>query len=428
MMSFLKKIIVRVVLASATGSMFIAPASAQLRIEIAGVGSSQIPVAIAAFADEAMTPQQITSIIKDDLNRSGYFKIIEAGAVITETSPVNFDEWKKRGAEALVVGSVQRLADGRFDVRYKLLDTMKSASLSGFSVAATPENTRKTAHKIADDIYEKLTGVRGAFSTRIAYVTRAGREYRLEVADADGEGVRVALRSNEPIISPSWSADGTKVAYVSFEAKKPVIWVQSLMTGERKVIANYKGSNSAPAWSPDGSKLAIALSRDGLTQIYSVNADGSGLQRLTSSSGIDTEPQFSADGQSIYFLSDRSGGPQIYRMNSNGGEAKRVTFSGSYNITPRISPDGRTLAYISRREGKFQLYALDLVSGQEQRLSDTSKDESPSFSPNGRYIMYATESGRRGALAVVSVDGKVKQKLTVQAGDIREPTWGPFMK
>lgn len=215
---------------------------------------------------------------------------------------------------------------------------------------------------------------------------------------------------------------------MSFEAKKPVIWVQNLMTGERKVIANYKGSNSAPAWSPDGSKLAIALSRDGLTQIYSVNADGSGLQRLTSSSGIDTEPQFSADGQSIYFLSDRSGGPQIYRMNSNGGEAKRVTFSGSYNITPRISPDGRTLAYISRREGKFQLYALDLVSGQEQRLSDTSKDESPSFSPNGRYIMYATESGRRGALAVVSVDGKVKQKLTVQAGDIREPTWGPFMK
>ncbi|WP_423707963.1 Tol-Pal system beta propeller repeat protein TolB [Undibacterium sp. WLX3042] len=427
-MSFLRKIIVRVVLASATGSALIAPASAQLRIEIAGVGSSQIPVAIAAFADEAMTPQQITSIIKDDLNRSGYFKIIEAGAVITETSPVNFDEWKKRGAEALVVGSVQRLADGRFDVRYKLLDTMKSASLSGFSVAAAPENTRKTAHRIADDIYEKLTGVRGVFSTRIAYVTKAGREYRLEVADADGEGVRVALRSNEPIISPSWSADGTKVAYVSFEAKKPVIWVQNLMTGERRVIANYKGSNSAPAWSPDGSKLAIALSRDGLTQIYSVNADGSGLQRLTSSSGIDTEPQFSADGQSIYFLSDRSGGPQIYRMNSNGGEAKRVTFSGSYNITPRISPDGRTLAYISRRDGKFQLYALDLVSGQEQRLSDTSKDESPSFSPNGRYIMYATESGRRGTLAVVSVDGKVKQKLTVQAGDIREPTWGPFMK
>ncbi|MFZ6847155.1 Tol-Pal system beta propeller repeat protein TolB [Undibacterium sp. RuRC25W] len=410
---------------SLSGSM---PAYAQLRVEVSGVGSTQIPVAIASFANEGLTPQQITNIIKDDLSRSGYFKIIDAGAVVTETTPVNFDDWKKRGAEALVVGSVQSLADGRFDVRYKLLDTIKSSTLSGFAVATSPINTRLTAHKIADDIYEKLIGVRGAFSTRIAYVTKSGSEYRLEVADADGEGVRVALRSNEPIISPAWSADGTKVAYVSFEAKKPVIWVQNLVTGERKVVANYKGSNSAPAWSPDGSRLAIALSRDGLTQIYTIVADGSGLKKLTSSSSIDTEPQFSADGESVYFLSDRSGGPQIYRINANGGEPKRVTFNGSYNITPRISPDGRTLAYISRREGKFQLYALDLVSGQEQRLSDTTKDESPSFSPNGRYIMYATESGRRAALAVVSVDGKVKQRLTVQAGDIREPTWGPFMK
>lgn len=403
-------------------------AYAQLRVEVSGVGSTQIPIAIASFADEALTPQQITSIIKDDLTRSGYFRLIDVGTVITETSPVNFDNWKSRGAEALVVGSVQKLSDGRFDVRYKLLDTIKSSTLSGFAMATPPANTRLTAHKIADDIYEKLIGVRGAFSTRIAYVTKAGNEFRLEVADADGDGTQVALRSNEPIISPAWSPDGTKVAYVSFEAKKPVIYVQNLITRERTVIANYKGSNSAPAWSPDGSKLAISLSRDGLTQIYQVNANGTGLQRLTQTSGIDTEPQFSADGQYIYFLSDRSGGPQIYRMSAAGGDAKRVTFGGSYNITPRISPDGKTLAFISRREGKFQLYSLDLASGQEQRLSDTVKDESPSFSPNGRYIMYATESGRRGSLAVVSVDGRVKQKLTVQAGDIREPTWGPFMK
>lgn len=403
-------------------------AYAQLRVEVSGVGSTQIPIAIASFADEALTPQQITSIIKDDLTRSGYFRLIDVGTVITETSPVNFDNWKSRGAEALVVGSVQKLSDGRFDVRYKLLDTIKSSTLSGFAMATPPANTRLTAHKIADDIYEKLIGVRGAFSTRIAYVTKAGNEFRLEVADADGDGTQVALRSNEPIISPAWSPDGTKVAYVSFEAKKPVIYVQNLITRERTVIANYKGSNSAPAWSPDGSKLAISLSRDGLTQIYQVNANGTGLQRLTQTSGIDTEPQFSADGQYIYFLSDRSGGPQIYRMSAAGGDAKRVTFGGSYNITPRISPDGKILAFISRREGKFQLYSLDLASGQEQRLSDTVKDESPSFSPNGRYIMYATESGRRGSLAVVSVDGRVKQKLTVQAGDIREPTWGPFMK
>lgn len=411
-----------------SGLLAVTGAHAQLRVEVSGVGSSQLPIAVAMFADESIAPQQVSAIIKDDLARSGYFKLIEVGAVISETSAVNFGDWKSRGAEALVVGSVQKLSDGRFDVRYKLLDTIKSSTLSGISLANTAGNTRLTAHRIADDIYEKLIGVRGVFSTRLAYVTKAGNGYRLEVADADGEGVQVAFVSNEPIISPAWSPDGTKVAYVSFEAKKPVVYVQNLITRERTVIANYKGSNSAPAWAPDGSKLAISLSRDGLTQIYTVNANGSGLQRLTTTSGIDTEPQFSADGQYIYFLSDRSGGPQIYRMSAGGGDAKRITFSGSYNITPRISPDGKTLAYISRREGKFQLYSLDLASGQELRLSDTTKDESPSFSPNGRYIMYATESGRRGSLAVVSVDGKVKQKLTVQTGDIREPTWGPFMK
>jgi TolB protein len=424
----IKKVALSALVLGLGSALPFAPAQAQLRVEVSGIGSSQIPIAIAGFTDEALTPQQVTAIIRDDLARSGYFRLIDTGVAISENSAVNFEEWKKRGAEALVVGSVQRLADGRFDVRYKLLDTVRGSTLSGFSVAALPTNTRVTAHKIADDIYEKLTGVRGAFSTRIAYVTKAGSEYRLEVADADGEGIRVALRSNEPIISPAWSQDGSKVAYVSFEEKKPVVWTQNLLTGERRKVANFKGSNSAPAWSPDGSKLAIALSRDGLTQIYTINADGTGLQRLTSSSSIDTEPQFSADGQSVYFLSDRSGGPQIYRMNANGGEAKRVTFNGSYNITPRISPDGRTLAYISRREGKFQLYALDLGSGQELKLSDTTKDESPSFSPNGRYIMYATETGRRATLAVVSVDGKVKQTISVQAGDIREPTWGPYLK
>ncbi len=428
MMSMLKKMAVTAVVAAVANLSGLAPAYAQIRVEVSGVGSNQIPIAVAGFTDEALTPQQVTSIIRDDLNRSGYFKIIDANVVLNENAVVNFGDWKSRGADALVVGSVQSLADGRFDVRYKLFDTVKANTLSGFSVTAPPNNIRLTAHRIADDIYEKLTGVRGIFSTRIAYVTKAGSEYRLEVADADGEGTKVALRSPEPIISPAWSPDGTKVAYVSFEKRKPVILVQNLITGERTEVANFKGNNSAPAWSPDGSRLAVALSKDGQTQIFSVNASGGNLQKLTSSSSIDTEPQFSADGQSIYFLSDRGGGPQIYKMSASGGDPKRVTFNGDYNITPRISPDGKTLAYISRRSGKFQLYALDLASGQELRLSDTTKDESPSFSPNGRYIMYATESGHRGSLAVVSVDGKVKQKLTVQAGDIREPTWGPFMK
>jgi TolB protein len=410
------------------GFLVTALAHAQLRVEISGVGATQIPIAIAAFADENIAPSQASAIVKADLTRSGYFKVIDTGSAMSETTPVNFSEWKSRGADALVVGSVQRLADGRFDVRYKLYDTVKASQLSALSLAVQPQFSRVAGHKIADDVYQKLLGIPGAFATRIAYVTRSGREYRLEVADADGEDVHVALRSNEPIISPSWSPDGTKVAYVSFENKKPVVYVQNLVTTQRAVVANFKGSNSAPNWSPDGTKLAVALSRDGLTHVYIVNADGSGLRRLTYSDAIDTEPQFAPDGQTIYFTSDRSGGPQIYKTSLNGGSAQRVTFNGSYNISPRVSPDGKTLAYISRRDGKFQLYTLDLTNGQEQRLSDTVKDESPSFSPNGKYIMYATETGRRLTLAVVSVDGRVKQTLTTQAGDIREPTWGPFMK
>ena len=409
------------------GLLASASAQAQLKIEIAGVNSNLIPIAVAGFADESIAPAQVSAIIKADLQRSGVFKVIDAGTM-SETDPVSYDQWKSRGADALVVGSVQKLADGRFEVRYKLHDTAKTSQLSSLNQAAQPKYTRLSAHKIADDIYEKLTGTRGAFATRVAYVNenRGGRDYRLEIADADGEAVQVAVRSNEPIISPSWSPDGSKVAYVSFEQRKPVIYVQNLVTGGRKVVVNEKGSNSAPSWSPDGSKLAVALSKDGHTQVYSVNAEGGGLRRLSNSNGIDTEPQYSADGQSIYFTSDRSGGPQIYKMSSSGGNATRVTFSGNYNISPRVSSDGKTLAWVSQRDGGYSLYAMNLASGQEQRLADGATE--PSFSPNGKYIMYATKTGGRTSLAVVSVDGRIKQRLTTQAGNIREPNWGPFQK
>ncbi|MES2321484.1 MAG: Tol-Pal system beta propeller repeat protein TolB [Pseudomonadota bacterium] len=402
-------------------------AQAQLKIEIAGISANQIPIAVAMFADEGVAPADVSDIIRADLERSGIFKVIDGVAVLSETAIIDHAQWKSRGADALVVGSVKKLADGRIEVRYKLHDTVRSTQLSALTLSKDARFTRVVAHKIADDIYEKMTGTRGAFATRVAYVNenRGERDYRLEIADADGESVQVAVRSKEPIISPSWSPDGGKVAYVSFEQRKPVIYVQDLVTGGRKIIVNEKGSNSAPSWAPDGSKLTVALSKDGNTQVYGVNADGSGLRRLSNSSGIDTEPQYSADGETIYFTSDRSGGPQIYKMSASGGNATRVTFNGSYNISPRVSSDGKTLAWISQRDGGYSLYAMDLASGQELRLAEQATE--PSFSPNGKYIMYATKTGGRTSLAVVSVDGRVKQRLTTKAGNIREPNWGPFM-
>jgi TolB protein len=402
---------------------------AQMRVEISGVGSNQIPIAVAAFANEELSPQLVSTIIRDDLNRSGYFRLIEVGGAIAETASVDFESWKGRGATALVVGSVQKKGEGRFDVRYKLFDVLKGEMLSGFSMDTPTPKIRLTAHKIADDVYEKLTGIPGVFSTRIAYVTKAGNQYRLEISDADGEGVQVALTSKEPIISPIWSPDGVKVAYVSMELKKPIVYIQNLMTGQRSTVANFKGNNSSPSWSPDGSKLLVTLSKGAIAQVYSINADGSDAQRLSNSNGIDTEARYSPDGRYIYFVSDRGGNPQIYRMNADGSDVKRITFKGSYNISPRVSPDGNTLVFISRRDGGDHVYAMDLVNNnQELKLSDTNRDESPSFAPNGRYVLYATQTGRRGTLGMVSTDAKVKQKLTIQAGEIREPTWGPFMK
>jgi TolB protein len=405
-------------------------ARAQLRVEITGVGSQQFPIAVAPFAIEGAAPQEVDAIVRADLARSGLFRIVEAGTQpIADTASVNLADWKTRGANALVIGSVRRLADGRFDVRFRLLDTVQQAQLDGLSYATPAADLRLTAHRIADRIYEKLTGERGVFATRIAYVVQTSRaSWELHIADADGANPQAALRSREPIISPAWSPDGGRLAYVSFETGKPVVYVHTITTGERKAVANFRGSNSAPAWSPDGRTLAVTLTREGNSQVFLMNADGSNVRRLTQTTGIDTEPVYSPDGQWIYFTSDRGGGPQIYKMPATGGNAQRVTFTGDYNISPRLSPDGKLLAYVARRSGRFQVMILDLAGGQETPITDTARDESPSFAPNGRLLLYATEVGGRGILASASIDGRVRTRLTGPSGDIREPTWGPFIK
>jgi TolB protein len=406
-------------------------AHAQLTIEIIGGGANQVPVAVLPFVGETALPQSITEIVEQDLTRSGRFRTLFVGGISplpSEMAQVSFADWKSRLADALVIGQARRLPDGRFEVRFHLLDVPKQAQIGGVAYTLAAAQVRLTAHKIADFIYEKLTGERGVFSTRIAYVVKQGARYELRVADADGQNAQSILISHEPIMSPAWSPDGTRMAYVSFQNKKPILYVQNLSASRQPApVANYRGSNSAPAWSPDGKQLAAVLTRDGTSQIYLMNADGGNLRRLTTSEAIDTEPFFTPDGQSIYFTSDRGGSPQIYRMAASGGEPARVTFDGDYNVSPRVSPDGKTLVFISRISGRFQLMSMDLESRQIQALTDGQRDESPTFAPNGRIILYASDVDNRGVLAAVSSDGRFKQRLGIQAADIREPSWGPFM-
>ena len=401
-------------------------ARAQFRVEISGVGATQLPVGVTKFREEDRSGQSISGIVRADLERSGVFRIVDSNGDFDETSRPAYPEWRGRGADALVAGSAARLSDGRFDVRYKLWDVVRGNELSGGAVAVVSADLRLAAHRVSDAVYEKLTGDKGVFSTRIAYVTRVANRYTLRIADADGEGGQVALNNTQPIISPAWSPDGRALAYVSFESGKAVVWAQDVLTGERRAIANFRGSNSAPAWSPDGSTLAVTLSRDGISQVYLMDPKGGNLRRITQSSAIDTEPAFAPDGKTIYFVSDRGGSPQIYRVAAGGGNPERITFNGSYNISPAVSPDGRTIAYVNRNGGEFKVMTLDLAGGAVRTVSDTVEDESPSFAPNGKLIIYATRSQGRDVLMTTTLDGRIRAKLLTTGEDVREPIWGPF--
>ncbi|MBU1265807.1 MAG: Tol-Pal system protein TolB [Gammaproteobacteria bacterium] len=403
-------------------------ARAAMEIQVIGGAASKISVAMVPFQAAPGQPEPtLARIAGDDLARSGQFTLVDVGGMPQPAAPaqVNYGVWRGKGADALVIGTVAALPDGRFEVRFYLLDVIKQTQLAAFSYSITAAQWRATAHQIADIVYEKLTGMPGAFSSRIAYVQKQGKRFELRVADADGQNPRTVVRSNEPVISPRFSPDGARVVYVSFEDKKPVVYAQSLRDGGRSKVAAFKGSNSAPAWAPDGRRLAVVLTRDQASQIYLINANGSGLTRLTRGGNLDTEPVFSPDGQTIYFTSDRGGSAQIYRVAAKGGEPQRVTFSGGYNVSPAISPDGRHLAYISREDGRFRVVLHELASGQTRVLTDTARDESPSFAPNGQAVLYATIQGGRGVLGTVSLDGKTRTRLSESGVDAREPAWGP---
>ena len=413
----------------ALGAGLAGPALAQFRVEISGIGATQLPIAVAGFRDEDKAGTTTSAIVRADLLRSGLFKPVDVRESLDERSTINGPDWRARGADAVVAGSVARLADGRLDLRYKLWDVLKGEQLIGQSKVVQPADQRLAAHRIADEIYQALTGDAGVFATRIAYVVRANRRHTLHVTDADGEGGQVALNSAEPIISPAWSPDGRELAYVSFETQKAVVWVQNVMSGERRQLANFRGSNSAPAWSPDGRELVVTLSTTGIAQLFVMPRDGGTPRRLTSSSAIDTEACYSPDGRWVYFVSDRGGGPQIYRVAAAGGNPERVTFSGAHNISPAVSPDGRLLAYVARQGGgAFKLAVLDLdgSGGAPRLLTDTSDDESPSFAPNGRLLVYTTRESRRDVLMTTTLDGKIKTRLVSTGADMLEPAWGPF--
>ncbi|AZZ91200.1 Tol-Pal system protein TolB [Hahella sp. KA22] len=412
-------------------------ARADLVIEIDKGSRAAIPVAVVPFANESGQPlaEDIGQIVTEDLKRSGDIEPLDRTKMLSipsKAEEIYFRDWGLLGQRYLLVGGVQYDAPSQvYKVRYELYNVQSQQRVIGKIISGKSEQLRDLGHAIADAVYEAVTGIRGVFSTRIAYVTleKSGSKniYKLEVADADGRRSKLVYKSAMPIISPAWSPDGKKLAYVSFESQRPAIYVQDVASGVRTQVTSYKGLNSAPTWSPDGSKLAVTLSKDGNAELYVLDLRNNSLKRLTNHWAIDTEASWSPDGRTIAFTSDRGGGPQIYLMDASGGSPRRLTFEGRYNSRPRFSVDGKKVYYVHQRDGSFNVASLDLESGQDQILTQTEMDESPSVAPNGSMIIYATQKNGKGVLAVVGVNSGSKYTLPAQFGDVREPAWSPYI-
>jgi TolB protein len=414
-----------------------ASARAQLVIEISRGRENAVPIAVVPFGWESTgaAPFDVAQVVAADLHRSGRFAPLDRKDMIdrpTSGDQIRFQDWRYLKSDFIVVGKLVPEGADRFTANFELYGVAKGDRLASERVSASSTSMRAMAHRIADIIYEKLTGRPGAFSTRIAFVNAEGTapqlRYKLLVADADGENQQTIANSTEPLMSPAWSPDGQSLAYVSFENKASAIFVQTLRTGERRAVSRRSGINGAPAWSPDGNTLALTLSRkDGDVDVYTLNLQNQVLTRMTFDPGIDTEPAWSNDGRKLYFMSDRAGSPQIYEVDiAQPNRATRVTFEGSYNARPRISPDGKLLSVVHLDKGNFRIAIVDLASRGVQVLSPGRQDESPSFAPNGDTLIYATQDRGQGVLATVSIDGNVQQRLAASSGDVREPVWSPF--
>ncbi|MGB0450127.1 MAG: Tol-Pal system beta propeller repeat protein TolB [Porticoccaceae bacterium] len=416
--------------------MFSSASYSELVIRVTQGNDKPTKIAIAPI-DQAgiQTSEDISRIVESDLQRSGLFETIERRNMLAfpgRAEDVYYRDWRLLGTEYLVAGQLRPMSGGRYQLEFSLLNVTAQKTELTHKVSGSLSQIRDLAHLVSDKVYEEITGIRGAFSTRLAYVTAIRKNdkfsYRLNVADSDGAREKLVLESSEPIMSPSWSSDGKELAYVSFETGRPAIFRQNLVTAARKQLTNFTGLNGAPAWSPDGSQMALVLSKDGNPEIYLLDLQSNKFTRLTRHFAIDTEPTWMPDGKNLLFTSDRGGTPQIYKLNIATKATERLTFKGNYNARPNLAPDGRTLAMVHRQTNTFHIASFDLKTGRMIELTETRLDESPTVAPNGAMIMYATKQGDRGVLAAVSLDAGVRYMLPSSIGDVREPAWSPFLR